>query len=84
MHQNVNRPAAPLLREDLRHAQDERRTLRMLEGVTREAVCRLHTTNPEQYAEMLGQADEYARQATQMDALIRHLTKQIQSLEMAR
>ena len=84
MHQNVKLTAAPLLREDLRHAQDERRTLRMLEGVTREAVCRLHTTDPEQYAEMLGRADEYARQATQMDALIRHLTRQIQSLEMAR
>ena len=84
MHQNVNLPAAPLLREDLRNAQNERRTMRMLEGVTREAVCRLHTTNPEQYAEMLGQADEYARQATQFDERIRHLTTQIQSLEMAR
>lgn len=84
MHQNVKLTAAPLLREDLRHAQDERRTLRMLEGVIREAVCRLHTTDPEQYAEMLGQADEYARQATQFDERIRHLTTQIQSLEMAR
>ena len=83
MHQNVKLTAAPLLREDLRHAQDERRTLRMLEGVIREAVCRLHTTDPEQYAEMLGQADEYARQATQFDERIRHLTTQIQSLEMA-
>ena len=84
MHQNVKLTAAPLLREDLRHAQDERRTLRMLEGVIREAVCRLHTTDPEQYAELLGQADEYARQATQFDERIRHLTTQIQSLEMAR
>ena len=84
MHQNVKLTAAPLLREDLRNAQNERRTMRMLEGVTREAVCRLHTTNPEQYAEMLGRADDYAQKATQMDALIRHLTRQIQSLEMAR
>ena len=84
MHQNVNLPAAPLLREDLRNAQNKRRTMRMLEGVTRESVCRLHTTNPEQYAEMLGQADESARPATQFDERIRHLTTQIQSLEMAR
>ena len=80
MRKNVTPCATLMIQEDLRREREEHQTYRLLEGVYREQVCRLHTTNPERYANLLGIAEENGNQARMSAQRIAHLEAQIKRL----